>query len=78
MHFFTVRIREAKVEGTQVVDVDGSYLSRKHQELKNSGVDVVPLDPPSIPLVGWEKLLPKSYMTFSDKIPKMLAGIYTQ
>ena len=35
------------------MDVDGSYLSRKHQELLAAGVSVVPLGPPTLPPSGW-------------------------
>ena len=48
-------IREAKEQGIEVVDVDGSYLWKKRQSiLAPLGVDVssneTPLPPPS----GWE------------------------
>ena len=36
------RIREAKKEGVSVVDVDGSYLTRKIEKLKDSGVNTAP------------------------------------
>ena len=43
-----------KTEQLPIVDVDGSYLYRKQQLLKQSGVCIAPLPPPSPPLSGWE------------------------
>ena len=47
------RIRDAKREGEKVVDVDGSYLARKYQQLQMAGVNVAPLGLPPIPTPNW-------------------------
>ena len=39
----TLRIRQAVSEGAKVVDIDGSYLYKKHQRLAATGVNVAPL-----------------------------------
>ena len=68
-------IREAKKLGTaKVVDVDGSYLSWKHQKLQSEGLAVVPLGIPDMPLVGWESVTATNYMDMAKKMPCVTAG----
>ena len=47
------RVRDAIKHKVAVIDVDGSYLVRKHEQLRQAGVNVAPLGPPSLPLSGW-------------------------
>ena len=63
-------------EGLQVVDVDGSYLHRKQQSLKQSGVHVAPLPPPAPPLAGWEVVTDGNVDTISASIPMVTSGEY--
>lgn len=70
------RIREAKEQGIEVVDVDGSYLWKKRQSiLAPLGVDVssneTPLPPPS----GWEQITASNYKSYAEKIPQVTAGV---
>ena len=67
------RIHEAVAEGLQIVDVDGSYLHRKQQSLKHSGVQVAPLPPP---LAGWEIVTDSNVDTVSVNIPIVTSGKY--
>ena len=46
------KVRDAVKDKVVVIDVDGSYLVRKHQQLRQAGVNVAPLGPPSLPLSG--------------------------
>ena len=50
------RIHEAKQTGDRVTDVDVLYLWRKYQRMSKSGVSVVPVGVPSMPLTGWESV----------------------
>ena len=43
------RVRDAIKDKVSVVDVDGSYLFRKHEQ---AGINVAPLGPPSLPFSG--------------------------
>ena len=63
-------------EGIPVIDVDGSYLTRKIQKLQDSGVNTAPLEPPSIPPAGWEVV--SADKDFTDKIPQMMPGTFTE
>ena len=56
------RIRDAKKEGMKVIDVDGSYLARKHQQLQVDGVNVAPLGVPPIPPSGWNAVSESNFM----------------
>ena len=62
------RIHEAVAEGLQIVDADGSYLHRKLQSLKRSGVQVAPLPPLAPPLAGWEIVTDSNVDTVSVNI----------
>lgn len=43
-----------KLEGTKVVDVDGTYLERKRQKLLSQHSSVALLPRPSFPAIGWK------------------------
>ena len=43
-----------KLEGAQVVDVDGTYLERKRQKLLSQHSSVALLPRPSFPTIGWK------------------------
>ena len=68
------RIRQAVEEKAKVVDVDGSYLYRKHQRLEAAGVNVAPLETPSPPLTGWESVSEDNVKVLADNIPRVTAG----
>ena len=63
------RVRETIKDKVSVVDVDGSYLVRKHEQLRWAGVNVAPLGPPSLPLSGWITMKEGNYKDESLKIP---------
>ena len=70
------RIREAITSGAQVIDVDGSYLARKQQQLHlessgectDSSIDI------RLPVSGWEVISTENYQTFSNKMPTVTLG----
>ena len=47
------RVRKMKSEGAKVIDVDGTYLERKHQKLSQHS-SVAPLPCPGFPMIGWK------------------------
>ena len=55
-----------------VVDVDGSYLYRKEQQLISQGVSTLPLSLPSVPLTGWEVISADNYK--EKNVPKVMSG----
>ena len=69
------RIREAKLSGDKVVDVDGSYLWRKYQWVSESDANVVPVGVPSPPLTGWQSVMEANHKEYADKIPQVTAGL---
>ena len=69
------RIREARLSGDKVVDVDGSYLWRKYQRVSESGANVVPVGVPSPPLTGWQSVTEANHKEYADKIPQVTAGL---
>ena len=60
------------MQGSPVVDVDGSYLYRK--KLAMSGDVDLPDTPPSVPLIGWEPVQPASPSTHIENIPRVTHG----
>ena len=68
-------VRGAIKDKVSVVDVDGSYLVRKHEQLRRAGVTVAPLGPPSLPLSGWITIKESNYKDESLKIPRVLPGM---
>ena len=57
-----------------VIDVDGSYLTRKMEKMEDSGVNTAPLKLPSISPIGWNVVSSDNYQDFAVKIFKMMAG----
>ena len=70
------RVRDAIKDKVSVLDVDG-YLVRKHEQLRQAGVNVAPLGPPSLPLSGWITINEANYKDESQKIPRVLPGTPT-
>jgi len=68
------RILQAISEGAAVVDVDGSYLHRKHQHLTDSGVNVAPLELPPPPITGWVSVTEENVHSLSEDVPQVTAG----
>ena len=66
------RIRDAKREGVKVVDVDGSYLARKHQQLLMAGVNVGPLKLPPVPPTGWKAVDEINFKEVVEEMPRMM------
>ena len=60
----------------KVIDVDGSYLYRKHQQLQASDVNVAALDVPPPPLTCWESVSECNVNLLADKIPRVTRGIH--
>ena len=58
----------------KVMDVDGSYLARKHQQLQVDGVNVAPLGVPPIPPSGWNAVSETNFKEAVEKMPKMMSG----
>ena len=71
------RVRDAIKDKVSVVDVDGSHLVRKHEQLRQAGVNVAPLGPPSLPFSGWININEANYNDESLKIPRVLPGTHT-
>ncbi len=67
------RINQDESESAEVVDVDGSFLYKKHQRLTATGVSVAPLDP-SQPLSGWESVTEANVKTLAKSVPKVTSG----
>lgn len=68
------RLREAMKEQHQVIDVDGSYLQRKHQQLTQRGEKLAPLGLPPCPPFGWKTVSERNYCDISKEIPKVTQG----
>lgn len=61
------RIRKANSDNLTLVDVDGSYLQRKHKQTMDTGVTVAPLGAPTgTPLAGWE-VMTEANIRFSQE-----------
>ena len=73
---FPHRICKVLEEGSQVVDVDGTYLYQKQQSLKQSIRQVAPLPPPAPPLAVWEVVTDNSVNTVAVSIPIVTSGEY--
>ena len=57
-----------------MIDIDGSYLARKHQELQKTGVNVAPLGHPSIPPSGWDAVKGENFKFAVEKMPRVTSG----
>ena len=56
------------------MDVDGSYVYRKYQQMVSSGIAASDPGPPPLPLTGWEQILETNYKDMAKKIPKVTHG----
>ena len=72
----TLRIHEAVSEGVKVIDVDSTYLYKKHQRLALSGANVAPLTHPIPPLSGWESVTETNVKVLAKEVPRVTSGIY--
>ena len=63
-----VRVKEASESSTLVIDVDGSYLYRKQQQLSSAGITFTTIPAPSPPITGWEFVTSENVSTMSIKI----------
>ena len=57
-----------------MIDVDWSYLARKHQQLQVDGVNVAPLGIPSVPPSGWNAMTETDCKEAVEKMPKLTSG----
>ena len=64
--YITSRIKEVSESQIQVVEVDGSYMYRKKQQLSSAGFVAV-LPAPTPPLTGWEQVTSENSATMSKK-----------
>ena len=71
------RVNQAEEEDTPVVDVDGSYLYRKYQQLARSGRDVAQPDHPGPPPSGWKIVNEETYKGITPSISLFTTGIFT-
>lgn len=68
------RVRTLSKQGAKVVDVDGSYLWRKQQQLKESGVVVENVGLPSPPPSGWITINETNYKELAKDLPTVTSG----
>lgn len=59
-----------------VVDVDGSYMYRKKQQLSSAGFTVTTLPVPTPPLSGWELVTSEDSASMSTNIPFVTPGLF--
>ena len=59
----------------KVVDVDGSYRARKHQQLLVAGVNVAPLGLPPVPPTGWTAVNETNFREHVEEMPKMTSSM---
>lgn len=69
------RVKEASESNMPVVDVDGSYLYRKQQQLSSPGIAFT-TPAPSPPITGWESVTSENVSTMSTKVPCVTPGMY--
>ncbi len=78
VHECVYRVRIAEVlkegKGEEVVDVDGSYLYKKHKALADAGVQVKDLEAPPPPVNGWVTLTRDNCANESSKMPPVTSG----
>ena len=69
-------IRKAVKDNVETVDVDGSYLYKKVQQLEATGLSIAPLDlPTSPPNFGWETISESNVAHISQKMPCITNGL---
>lgn len=59
------------------MDVDGSYLYKKHKTLTEAGHRLAPLIPPAPPPSGWVTVSSENYLQVAPDLPTVTAGQYT-
>ena len=58
-----------------MVDVNGSYLERKHKQMMDAGMTVAPLGAPTgTPLAGWEVMTEANVKDLAKKLPQVTSG----
>ena len=58
-----------------MVDVDGSYLERKHKQMIDAGMTVTPIGAPAgTPLAGWEVMNEANVKNLAKKLPRVTSG----
>ena len=65
------RVHEAIREKAEIVDVDGSYMFRKHKAMTELGFSLAPLPLPTLPLSGWEAVTQHNFTVISKKMPSV-------
>ena len=70
-------MREAINASTAIVDVDGSYLYKKHKSLTEAGHRLAPLTPPAPPPSGWVTISSENYQAVAPNLPTVTAGQFT-
>ena len=70
----SLRVRELSKQGAKIVDVDGSYLWRKQQQLKESGVVVENVGLPSPPPSGWVTINETNHKELAKDLPTVTSG----
>ena len=68
-------MHELSKQGAKIVDVGGSYLWLKQQQLNESGfvaenVDLLPSPPPS----GWVTIIEANYKELAKDLPTVTSG----
>ena len=71
------RVRYAIINNISMIDVDESYHVRKYEQLRQVGMNVVTLGPPSLPQSLWIAINEANYMDKSPNIPKVFPRITT-
>ena len=57
------------------MDVDGSYLERKHKQMIDAGMTVTPIGAPAgTPLAGWEVMTEANVKNLAKKLPQVTSG----
>lgn len=71
--YINFRIHDPLQQNLDVVDVDGSYLYRKKQQLISQGIRTLPLSLASVPLTGWEVVTANNYK--EKNVPRVISGM---
>lgn len=74
LYLMLFRIHKAEHDKIQVVDVDGSYLHRKYQNMVSRGITASDPGVQAMPLTGWEQITEGNYKEMTKKIPKVTHG----
>ena len=70
------QIHQAVSEGAKVIDVDGTYLYKKHQRFALKDANVALLTLPIPPLSGWESVTESNVKALAKKVPRVKSGTY--